>query len=146
MSFVHMKTTFLSFKPRNWSLNNLTHWSEKNSQIYWVRAVYLTILHTKTIWYFTCYSNQSICYHTVMIMGFYKALHGGFHDRGYSGVLYGINSIDIMGSCTPEHPAINHNHMVFIMFYYLYWVIIISNRKYVIHRYIVYFYIDLYKW
>ena len=26
-----------------------------------------------------------------------------FHDRGYSDVPYGINSIDIIGCCTPEH-------------------------------------------
>ena len=30
-------------------------------------------------------------------MGFYTLSHGKFHDRGYSDILYGINSIDIMG-------------------------------------------------
>ena len=32
-------------------------------------------------------------------MGFYTASHGigKFHDRGYSDILYRINSIDIMG-------------------------------------------------
>ena len=28
-----------------------------------------------------------------------------FHDRGYSDILYGINSIDIIGYYTPEHSA-----------------------------------------
>ena len=45
-------------------------------------------------------------------MKFYAASHGKLHDRGYSDILYGINSIDIIGCY----------HMVIIMFYYLYWV------------------------
>ena len=36
----------------------------------------------------------------VIIVGFYTASHGKFHDIGYADILYGINSIDIMGWCT----------------------------------------------
>ena len=36
-------------------------------------------------------------------MGFYTVSHGKFYDRGYSDIHYGINGIDIMGSCTPKH-------------------------------------------
>ena len=36
-------------------------------------------------------------------MGFYSASHGKFHDRGYSDIVYRINSIDIMVCCTPEN-------------------------------------------
>ena len=32
----------------------------------------------------------------VITMGFYKLSHGKFHDRGYSDIHYGINSINIM--------------------------------------------------
>ena len=39
----------------------------------------------------------------VITIGFYTTSHGKFHDRGYSDILYGINSIDIMGCCTPVH-------------------------------------------
>ena len=39
----------------------------------------------------------------VSTMGFYTLSHGKFHDRGYPDILYGINSVDIMGCCTPEH-------------------------------------------
>ena len=39
----------------------------------------------------------------VITMGFYTLSRGKFHDRGYSDILYGINSIDIIGCCTPEH-------------------------------------------
>ena len=35
-------------------------------------------------------------------MWFCRVLHGKFHDRGYSDVLYGINSINTMGCCTPN--------------------------------------------
>ena len=53
----------------------------------------------------------------VITMGFYTLSHGKFHDRGYSDILYGINSIDIMGYCTPED-----NHMVITLFYHPGWV------------------------
>ena len=33
----------------------------------------------------------------------YTVSHGKFHDRGYSDILYGINSIDLMGCRTPEY-------------------------------------------
>ena len=36
-------------------------------------------------------------------MGFYTLSHGKFHDRGYSDILYGRNSIDIMERYFPEH-------------------------------------------
>ena len=44
----------------------------------------------------------------LIIMGFYTASQCQFHDRGYSDILYGINSYDIMQEscmecCTPEH-------------------------------------------
>ena len=41
----------------------------------------------------------------VIIMEFYTLSDGKFHDRGYFDILYGINNIDIMGCCTPEHPV-----------------------------------------
>ena len=39
----------------------------------------------------------------VITMEIYTVSHDKFHDRGYSDIHYGINSIDIMGCCTPEH-------------------------------------------
>ena len=39
----------------------------------------------------------------VITMRFYTLSHGKFHDREYSDILFGINSIDIMGCCTLEH-------------------------------------------
>ena len=51
-------------------------------------------------------------------MGFYTLSHGRFHDddRGYSDILYGINSIDIMEhSVTQSHG----NYLVLLP----YWVV-----------------------
>ena len=42
----------------------------------------------------------------------YTVSRDKFHDRGYSGILYGINSIDIIGCCT----QLNY------VFYYPDWV------------------------
>ena len=56
----------------------------------------------------------------VIIMRFYTASHGKFHDRGYSDILYGMKSIDIMGMLNSRTLS-NHNYMVIIM-YYIYWV------------------------
>ena len=39
-------------------------------------------------------------------MGFYAASCGKFHARRFSDILYGINSIDIIGCSTPEHSVI----------------------------------------
>ena len=39
----------------------------------------------------------------VLAISFYTLSLGKFHNRGYSYILYGINSIDIMGCCTPEY-------------------------------------------
>ena len=39
----------------------------------------------------------------VITMRFNTLSHGKFHDREYSDILYGINSIDIMGRRTQEH-------------------------------------------
>ena len=49
-------------------------------------------------------------------MGFYTLSHGKFDDREYSRILYGINSIDIMGCCTPKHsvPQSHGNYTVLL--------------------------------
>ena len=39
----------------------------------------------------------------VITMEFYTLSHAKFHDREYSDIFYGMNNIDIMGCCTPEH-------------------------------------------
>ena len=49
----------------------------------------------------------------VTTMEFNTLSYGKFHDRGYSDIVYGINSIDIMGCCTPEHSPQSHgNYLV----------------------------------
>ena len=53
----------------------------------------------------------------VITVGCNTLSNGKFHNRGYSDILYGINSIDIMGCCTPEESAIYHKQMVITLFY-----------------------------
>ena len=48
-------------------------------------------------------------------MGFYTLSHGKFHDRGYSDILYEINSIDRM---LYSRTLGNHNHIVITLCYY----------------------------
>ena len=55
-------------------------------------------------------------------MWFYTVWHGNFHDRGYSDILYGINSIDIMGSMLHSRIHMVHNHLVITLFFYPDWV------------------------
>ena len=38
-------------------------------------------------------------YHVIL----HSISRGKFHDKGYADILYGINSIDIIGCCTPEY-------------------------------------------
>ena len=47
--------------------------------------------------------------------------HFKFHDRGYSDILYEINSNDIMECCTPE-PSIITITWLITLFYYPDWV------------------------
>ena len=54
-------------------------------------------------------------------MGFYRLSHGKFHDRGYSDILHGINSIDI--GMLDSRTLSKDNHMVITLFYYPDWVI-----------------------
>ena len=63
-------------------------------------------------------------------MWFYTVSHGKLHDRGYSDILYGINSIDIM----------LHNHMVIITLFYLpdwalFWCVFACMNAVIIDRF-----------
>ena len=47
-------------------------------------------------------------------MWFYTVSHGKFYDRGYSDILYGINSIDIMG-CQNTHGTQSHGNNLVLL-------------------------------
>ena len=85
--------------------------------------------------YIVQHSKQLIKYHMIIIMGFYTTSHGKFHDSGYSDILYGINSIDNTGYLYSRRQR-NPNHMIIIMFYYLYWKNVHSDAIKVISIYI----------
>ena len=72
-------------------------------------------------------------YHMVVSMGFYTTSHGKFHVRGYLRISSGINSIDIIYKMLHSRTFSNHNHMVIIILYYLYWGHSKQNRYLQLH-------------
>ena len=56
-------------------------------------------------------------------------VYGKFQNRGYSDIIDVINSIDIVGCCTPEDSVLNHNHIVITLFYYPDWMDTTCNKQ-----------------